>query len=244
MTAPWTPFNKFTDNELIRDFRYDDTPLVREFAERLETSTDELKAEILELTEAVGGLENAECPECQAWETEKEKLEDEYEDRIEKLEEQVAHEVSKAREFYDENQQFLAEIEELKSNLEQKDETMIEEQLKEQTALLREILAAIKAQGTTEPAASAKAANTNKAKPKKVAKEPEVEETADEKDAAISHDDVQQALLDVRDAHGKPAALAILEKFADGKHLIKFISEDDYAAVLAACADLDQKEAA
>jgi chromosome segregation ATPase len=267
----WTPYSNLTDEELICGYRVSSDPIVRELANRLATAIDEPQAEIAELKEAVEELENATCDECETREAEMLRLEDDYEDRIAKLDEQIAHECERIKEFHDENQQFIAEINRLQSELQwaqqpatRKDRIMIEEkmdglgtkigtledELVKTNMLLGELISLIKDGGSVPPvpakATRAKSAK-GKAKVKAVAND-DADKTPARKAAKaadpINIEDVREALIAVRDNHSREAAVAIAEQFSGGTRKVRDIPEDKYPEVLAACDAVHQGEAA
>ncbi len=254
-----------TDEELIREFRVSDDPTLSELVNRLMNAIDEPQAEIAELTKDVEELENATCDECKKHETKIERLKDEYEDRIAELDEQIAHERSRIKEFHDENQQFLAEIERLKSAATtpiEKETTMLETQIERLTErvaavetkqdrtneLLGEILNAIREGGTTPPAPAqivkARPVSGKKTKAGKPGAVAEPTKDEGEKEAPLILEDVREALMEVKEKHGREAAVEIVEQFSGGMRKVSAIPEDKYSDVLAACGALDRKEAA
>jgi chaperonin cofactor prefoldin len=254
----WPPYSNLTDEELICGYRVSSDPIVWELANRLATAIDEPQAEIAELKEAVEELENATCDECETREAEMLRLEDNYEDRIAKLDEQIAHECERIKEFHDENQQFIAEISRLQSELQlaqqpatRKDRIMIEEkmdalgtkistledELVKTNMVLGELISLIKDGGSVPPV-PAKATRAKSAKGKAVANDDADEAPAKKAAKAadpINIEDVREALIAVRDNHSCEAAVAIAERFSGGTRNVCDIPEDKYPEVLAAC---------
>lgn len=257
----WTPFNKFTDEELIREFRVSDDPIVQEFVIRLGEALDDPEAEIAELKDEIAGWESQPCEGCAELKAEQEEHEDKHAVQIDELEEQLAHERSRIAEFHAENQNFIAEIKRLKPSQKaiqtEKEPPMLEQQIEKLTTRVaavetkqdrtNELLAAILeavSDRPLPPVETAKpvtlaASNDDQADTDTVDKEPEAPA-----DKPVTMDDMRDALLGVQEKHGREAAVRIVTQFSDGGPKIGDVPTDKYPDMLAACVALDQKAAA
>ncbi|MCR9236184.1 MAG: hypothetical protein NXI17_05890 [Alphaproteobacteria bacterium] len=268
----WTPFNKFTDEELIREFRTSDDPAVQEFVLRLADTIDNSGFEIDELKDEIADLEKASCEGCAELKAKQEEREDEHGDKVAELEEQLAHECTRIDEFHAENRQFIAEIERLKTitTPNQEEPQMLEQQIEKLTErvgaveskqdktneLLADILDAIRDSGSVPPA-TAKVAKAPKSTRKvelvadndtggevQQEKVAELPKGAEPETVETSVDDARDALLGIQERHGREAAVKIVEQFTGGTRKLSDIPADKYSDVLAACEARDEKAAA
>lgn len=62
------------DEELIREYRASDNPILQKLARRLEAVIDESNEEIKELKQEASYLENSDCADCERHETKIDRL--------------------------------------------------------------------------------------------------------------------------------------------------------------------------
>lgn len=248
-----------TDQELVREYQYSDDPLIAELAHRLGTSADvaDLETELEELQEDYENLESEKDVErANALEDQA----DEYEEKFDHLEERLAHEVQRVGEFYNENQQFIAEIKNLKERNSKMLETQIEElgermgaveaKMDRNNELLEKILEAVS--GQTPPAPAAEKAAPETAKPKRTKTKPklvEKSEPAEEPVEELTLDIVRDAFLEAQEATNKKTALGALRRIAGAKiRNFPEVPSEKYADLMAAfkglVAEANSKEAA
>lgn len=111
--------------------------------------------------------------------------------------------------------------------------------------LLADILAAIRVSGEAEEPVvetkpSSDAGKKNASSMTEKPKEPAAE--TDGNDEMITLEDARSVLVTLSKAHGRAAALEVLDQF--GAKKIGDMKPGDYSALLEACADYGQKEAA
>lgn len=125
---------------------------------------------------------------------------------------------------------------------------MLEQQLEQTNKLLAQILERMDA-GVSAPVApkpdpepeKPKAEKSKAASKPAPAKAPEPEVPADDKEE-ITMEDARSVLVTLSKAYGRAAALEVLDQF--GAKKIGDVKPGDYGALLEACANYDQKEAA
>lgn len=167
--------------------------------------------------------------------------------------EDTAPDIEALQEGYDERiEQMALRQETLEEDLKtaREEVKMLEQQIEELRAaqdqtngLLTEILTTLREGSVTlpEPVQAAKKVPVNdaggKKKPAKAGAKPKPDVTVD---------DVRDALMDVRDSHGRDAATTIIrDVVGDGAPaILRSIPQGNYPDVIAACKALNQKEAA
>lgn len=258
-----------TDEDLIREFRTAESPVISELVRRLTRAVD---------AGFTGSGEPAPCAGCDDYERELRNLQDEhtdeinalkdelaetYEDRLDKLNEQLAHEQQRLQEFHDENRQLLAEIARLTAEAApraEEDQTMLDGHLDALTdriaaleakqditnALLRDILAAIRGSDSLPP--TPVLAEAVPADPSPEPPAPAPSPAAAQDNAApesFTLDDVREAFISFAEQHGKEVAIGTIRGVAGEVKNITHIPEDKFAAVMAALRqDIPQEEAA
>jgi predicted RNase H-like nuclease (RuvC/YqgF family) len=252
-----------SDTDLAFRFHNHEDQDVRELLRRFEGALEDrdgtiesLEEELEERYSEIGELQD-EIKEYDVLERDIGNLENE----IEKLEEQLAHEHNRTREFYNENQQFIAEIKHLKTanaNQIEKEGIMLEQQIEKLTErvgaveeqqsrtneLLGEILIVLRDGGANSPE-PVQAAKAVKSTPKKTKKpKPEIVPEAEaEPEHEYTLDDVRTAFIDAKERDGKDRALRIVEDVAGEVKNITKVPVEKYAELVTALQSQDLQEA-
>jgi len=244
----WTPHRDLSAEELIARLRGHDDPLVQELTQKLITAQDEESEAVEALGDEVRRLEE-DGVEIEALHKHTiEDLEDTHQAEIEALKEDINGLRADKKELADENRLLTLEIEDLRKNLQArwKEITMLEDKIDALTEaqaqtnkLLEGILNAVANDDPEDPTP----VTTAKAKPVAVNDE-EPETVEDDKTPAVTLEDVREALMAATEAYGRDAALEIVNSFTGGVPKVSKIEKEAFADVIAACAALDQKEAA
>ena len=254
----WVAWDQIALTELLFRLRYADHPGVRKLVEHCEDAlatrdeyTEDLEKEIGELERKIGELETALETELQE-QAYREREQEDLEEKVRQLEEQLACEVSRTDDFWQENQKLVAEIERLEAEIErleaviktEKEHTMsseqigklagwvaaVEKQQRRTNILLAEILAVLQNGGASAPPVAG-----SHGPEKEPAPEPEQDCTLD---------DVREAFIGARDRVGKKEALRIIREVAGDVKNITQVPEEKYGEIVVRLNDTGVGEAA
>jgi chromosome segregation ATPase len=235
-----TRVRNMTPDEVAREYRADDSPVVSalaQFVEDVSTEVAGLEADI----EALEKEADADCSECEAKEAHLEKIEDDHADALDKKDEEIAHLNTRIEEFAAESAAKSQRITELENTMVR----TIEDRLTDIENTLARVVLMLEAREGDPVAkpADKPAAKTEKPKADKPkAETPKPVEEA--KDVTLTIEDLRNVFMEAVKVSGKdPAKDAVLEN-APGAKKLPDVAPEHYQAVFDALSALAQREAA